>query len=616
MRYLCTIPVLFCLLSFKANAGDGGGCGTVVPTNYQFHSTAQERAMGLAISSRAGVRYVPVTYHIVTKTNGTGGISLRRVFETHCMLNIGFQEPQMYFYIYSIDTVQDDALWAMSDGQGGTNFNLSDGAYRTYNIDNVVNVYITGALPQLCGFANFPISAARGGGLFLNNDCCGLNQQTIPHEMGHFFNLLHTFQQTFPVEYVDGSNCATKGDGFCDTPADPSESRASCPYNLGETDPHGDTYDPEEDLFMSYFNDGCLSKFSPQQQTEMNQTLSAERSGLLTGTPPDVTPLDTVTFISPSAAISNPLGSSITFKWTSVPRAQYYLFRLQLSQSSIVLIDTLLTDTIFNSGGLQANKNYKYSVRPISYGNVCESQSPFNYVQTSLIKATFNVVTPSCAGQNDATIGVTPSNGVPPYTVSWSNSQTGTTITNLAPGTYDVTITDNNGKEATATVQVTDPAPVTATVNIVGSNLNAYGNGGTPPYSYTWSNGSSGQYNNNVPFGTYTVTVTDSKGCTSTQTLVLTSAGVDINTQVSIRVFPNPASKANALNLQLSLNERTNAQVSLININGEVVQQFSKEFAEGTTNTAVNISEVAGGIYFIQFRSAEVVKTERISIIR
>ncbi len=620
MRYLFTLSV--CVFSFLfTTANQNGGCGTTRPSNYQ-HNTSEAERLGIIMpsASRVGVRYVPVTYHIVNKTNGTGGISLGKVFETHCELNKGYEQPQIYFYIYSIDTINDDALWGMSDGQGGTNYNLGYGAFSSYNEGNVVNVYITGALPGLCGFATFPNTAPNGGGLFLNKDCCGTGGTTIPHEMGHYFNLDHTFNQTNPPEYVSRTaswkNCASKGDGFCDTPADPSQGRASCPYNSNSTDAHGELYTPDVTLFMSYFNDNCVSKFSQQEQNEMNSTLSSSRSYLLNQTLPNLAPLDSAVFITPVSGDSTAIGSSISFKWHSVPGAQYYLFHLQPAASSIVLVDTVVADTFFSTGGLQANKNYKYYAKAISFGNVCEGAWSYQYVQTSLIKATFSVVTPSCPGQGDAVIAVAPSNGFPPYVVNWSNSQTGNSISNLSPGTYSVTITDANGKVATASIQVNDPAPVTVSISKVGNNLNAYGNGGTPPYTYTWSNGANGQFNNNIPYGSYTVTITDSKGCTTTETFVFSSIGIDPVAKVSMRVFPNPASNTSSVNLQIDLNKRTEVTVELINVNGEILQQLKKEFVSGTNNMSINIEQLSSGIYFVQFRSNQTVKTERISIMR
>ncbi len=616
MRYLFTLTISVFSFLLTSATNNTGGCGAVLPVNHQLNTSDAERMSNAVSAARGSVRYVPVTYHVVTKANGTGGVTLKTIFETHCELNKGFVLTQMYFYIYSIDTIKDDALWAMNDGQGGTNYNLGYGAFSSHNIDDVVNVYITGALPGLCGFATFPSSGINGGGLFLNVECCGTGGQTIPHEMGHYFNLPHTFQQTNPVEYVDGSNCNTKGDRFCDTPADPSEERAACPYNAVQTDPHGDLYNPDETLFMSYFNDNCLSRFSNQQNNEMNSTLTSDRPGLLNHTTPDVTPLDSTTFITPVAGDSTSIGSSISFKWHSIPGAQYYLFHLQPASSSIVLVDTVITDTTFSTGGLQANKNYKYYVRGIKFGNVCEGASPFQYVQTSLIKAVFTVNTPSCQGQADASIGVTPSNGFPPYTVNWSNSQTGNTISNLSTGTYTVTITDNNGKVATATVVVNEPTPVDVAINQVGSNLNAYGSGGTAPYTYSWSNGINGQFNNNVPFGNYTVTVTDAKGCTTTESFVISPTGINLLTKVAMKVYPNPASKVSGLNLQIDLNQRTEATITLMNVNGETIQQLKREFVSGTNNVPLNIEQLPSGIYFVQFRSNEALKTERVSVIK
>lgn len=615
MKFLCVFVSVFCSISALIANGTGG-CGTVVPANHHYNTTDQERSMVQTNANRGGLRYVPVTYHVVTKTNGTGGASLKTIFDTHCELNKGFTQPEMYFYIYSIDTISNDALWAMSDGQGGTNYNLGYSAFSNYNNSSVVNVYITGALPGLCGFATFPFSAQNGGGLFLNVQCCGAGGTTISHEMGHFFNLPHTFQQTNPVEYVDGTNCATKGDRFCDTPADPSENRASCPYNGTQTDPHGDLYNPDETLFMSYFNDNCVNRFSNQQQNEMNSTLSNERDELLNHTTPNVVPLDSAVFVSPVNGDSTSLGSLISFKWNSIPNAKYYYFHLQLANSNLVLIDTVTADTVFASGALQPNKNYKYFVRGISFGNVCESAAPYQYIQTSLLKATITVVAPSCPGEQDGAIYVNPSNGLPPYTVNWSNSQTGNNASNLSAGVYSVTITDNNGKIAVATVEVNNPLPVSVTISKVGNNLNAYGAGGTAPYTYRWSNGVNGQFNNNVPAGNYSVTVTDSKGCSAVETFIISSTGIELDTKADIHIFPNPAIGASALHVQILLNQHCHATLALVNMNGEIIEQVSKELAEGKNTVVFSTEQLPAGIYLIQFRSATINSTEGISLIK
>src|SRR4051812_13138561 len=84
MRYLLTQLFLVCTLI--ASAEGNGGCGTVAPVNLHFNIPASERLSGVAIHNRAGVRYVPVAYHVVQRSNGTGGITLKSLFETHCEL--------------------------------------------------------------------------------------------------------------------------------------------------------------------------------------------------------------------------------------------------------------------------------------------------------------------------------------------------------------------------------------------------------------------------------------------------------------------------------------------------------------------------------------------------
>jgi hypothetical protein len=431
--------------------------------------------------------------------------------------------------------------------------------------------------------------------------------------------LLHTFETAFGAELVtrgSGKNCTHAGDGFCDTPADPSSNRASCPYTGTTTDAQGQLYTPDVTLFMSYFDDNCTNRFSTEEQSEMNTTLSSSRSYLLNQTSPDLSALDSAVFINPVAGDSTIIGGTLTnFVWHAIPRAKFYYFHLQSSTSSIVFADTLITDTTF-AVQLAANKGYKYWVKGMSYGNTCGENAFYQTIKTSVIKATVTIVTPSCQGQTNGTIAVAPSNGVYPYKYQWSNGDTTQTISNLTPGVYYLTITDNAGQVATTSVIVTEPSLLSATINQIGINLNAYGNGGTPPYTYSWSNGANGQYNNNVPFGNYTVTVTDSKGCTVTESIVYSTIGEDNTSKVAMKIFPNPASASTAIQLQIDLNERTEGTVTMFNINGEILQQVKREFIIGANHLSLNIEPLAAGVYFVQFRSNNAVKTERISILK
>ncbi len=135
------------------------------------------------------------------------------------------------------------------------------------------------------------------------------------------------------------------------------------------------------------------------------------------------------------------------------------------------------------------------------------------------------VVTPvSCSGGSNGAIDITVTNGSGNYTYSWSNSQTTQDISGLTAGNYTVSLTDvtSNCTATSNTIAVTQPTPLVPAldgiVNVLcnGASTGAVNitiSGGTPPYTYLWSNGSINQDLSNVPAGLYTATVTDDNGC-------------------------------------------------------------------------------------------------------
>ncbi len=121
--------------------------------------------------------------------------------------------------------------------------------------------------------------------------------------------------------------------------------------------------------------------------------------------------------------------------------------------------------------------------------------------------------------------------GTAPYTYLWSdaNHQTTHTATGLSAGTYTLTVTDNNNCSATLSFTVTQPTnlaangTVTANVNCNGGNGTAQSapTGGTSPYTYLWSNGTTVSAIA-ATAGSYTVTVHDANGCTATASVTIT----------------------------------------------------------------------------------------------
>jgi hypothetical protein len=144
----------------------------------------------------------------------------------------------------------------------------------------------------------------------------------------------------------------------------------------------------------------------------------------------------------------------------------------------------------------------------------------------------------SCNGDDDGTVSasVNAGGGTAPFTYNWSNAAGNVTmISSLAPGEYLVTITDNNGCSATGSYEVIEPAAITVTVattdeTAAGANdgtATATPVGGTGTITYSWSNTGNTAMIDNLAPGPYTVTATDSEGCTTTASGTVNAGAVD-----------------------------------------------------------------------------------------
>ena len=164
-------------------------------------------------------------------------------------------------------------------------------------------------------------------------------------------------------------------------------------------------------------------------------------------------------------------------------------------------------------------------------------------VALSVVISSINV---ACHGVNNgsATANVSGATGILNYL--WSTGATTASLLALAPGTYSVSVTDINGCAAIDSVTITQPlvslALSTTQLNVLcnGNNtgsINITVTGGTSPYTYSWSNGSTIEDPQNLSSGTYSVTVTDANGCTAIDIATITQPLVALalsTTQVNV----------------------------------------------------------------------------------
>ena len=142
------------------------------------------------------------------------------------------------------------------------------------------------------------------------------------------------------------------------------------------------------------------------------------------------------------------------------------------------------------------------------------------------LTANHSVINVSCFGANDGSINLNLVGGIQPISLTWSDGSTaGLVRNNLAPGTYTVTIVDSKPCTIVRTFIIVEPQPLVLSANVQNAldcndansgSINLLVFGGTPPFTYSWSNGTTTEDLTNIPAGNYAILVSDSRGCTRT----------------------------------------------------------------------------------------------------
>ena len=217
-------------------------------------------------------------------------------------------------------------------------------------------------------------------------------------------------------------------------------------------------------------------------------------------------------------------GTSLTnwsFDWTAPPTnvgpiTFYYAYNV--------------TNNAYNSSGDQIYLS-DFTIYPNSCGSFAN---------------TTQVTNTSCYGYNDGIISISSSGGNTPYTYSWSNGLNGSYQNSLSAGTYNVIATDANGCSESLSLVVNEPPPLlnTNTVNNVTCNGGIDGaiypnvTGGTPPYTYIWSNGVPFVDNVGIPASIYFLNVYDANGCMDSSDIQVTEPPLISSTETITNCGP------------------------------------------------------------------------------
>ena len=130
--------------------------------------------------------------HVVQYSDGTGGISQNNLDQKIIDLRYFFEQALFEFYIFKVDSIDNDQYASID------NFDEADELRTINEVASCINVYFVPLFPGYNGLSSFspriqdPVLQSEQG-IIIRNEAPGT---TLPHEMGHFFDLFHTYEKT------------------------------------------------------------------------------------------------------------------------------------------------------------------------------------------------------------------------------------------------------------------------------------------------------------------------------------------------------------------------------------------------------------------------------------
>jgi gliding motility-associated-like protein len=160
----------------------------------------------------------------------------------------------------------------------------------------------------------------------------------------------------------------------------------------------------------------------------------------------------------------------------------------------------------------------------------CYAFYSFGISEPSPLSAGLLMTPSTCNGADNATIDVTVSGGAfPSYTFQWGDGPTTEDRISLEPGSYLVVVTDANGCTTSSSTLVTEPNDLQVAYTSqdvtcfegTDGNIDVTVNGGTPTFTYSWSNGETTQDLSGLDVGGYILTLTDGNSCSTPEPITI-----------------------------------------------------------------------------------------------
>jgi len=264
-----------------------------------------------------------------------------------------------------------------------------------------------------------------------------------------------------------------------------------------------------------------------------------------------------------------------------------------------------------------------YNVSLVTTNSCGESRTQQEVLAITDLQLTTSVSDVLCFGESNASVQLGLGGGLPGYTYEWTTPQGGTltdaNISSLDAGTYNLVVTDAAGQTIEREIVIEEPELIAVSGTIVNTtssssdgSISLNVSGGVAPYEVSWSNGDTGMILSGVPQGEYKATITDSNGCITEE--VYTVSGTtnvsELDFIESFDVSPNPA--VTFIQLNVELNQLKPLQLSLISLDGKVIQRSNKNAK--VINERIDLTDIPNGIYLVELRSQNSVDIKKVIV--
>ncbi len=260
-----------------------------------------------------------------------------------------------------------------------------------------------------------------------------------------------------------------------------------------------------------------------------------------------------------------------------------------LTGDSVTIAFAIVSDTTF----------FKFKEQVLESDTIYKSIRNIDLIISHTLNATCK---DSCSGE----AGIQASNGISPYSYLWNDplAQTTDTAIGLCDGTYICTVTDAVGNVNTVSVVISEPSALAITfsdtIMDAGSCSGAIDGfivGGTPVYIINWEDdaGRDTMHAVDLCVGSYKLMVTDANGCVVRDTvdIDLITGLNNVNTNLGVSLYPNPASDYVIINTLEVINE------SVVSIYDELGKKVLTEAVGELDNYKINIDQLSSGVYTV-----------------